>query len=99
VYFEKVKTTKVYLRDCTSISPYPLLLFGGKLDVQHAESVITVDAWIGLKGPRKVAVLFKMLRYQLDMLLRTKVEVCRWQWNGTVFRLKVLKCHAAEPGG
>jgi hypothetical protein len=76
VYFEKVKTTKVYLRDCSPISPYPLLLFGGKLDVQHAESVITVDGWIGLKGPRKVAVLFKMLRFQLDMLLRTKVEVC-----------------------
>lgn len=34
-YFEKVKTTKVYVRDCTMVTPYPLLLFGGEIVVKH----------------------------------------------------------------
>jgi hypothetical protein len=35
MYFEKVKTTKVYVRDCTMVTPYPLLLFGGQIVVKH----------------------------------------------------------------
>lgn len=56
--------------------PFPLLLFSGRVDVQHAESTITVDSWIGFKAPRKVAVLVKLLRNKLDALLRVKIEVC-----------------------
>jgi hypothetical protein len=34
VFHEKVKTSKVYLRDCTVVSPYALLLFGGPITVK-----------------------------------------------------------------
>jgi ATP-dependent RNA helicase DHX29 len=31
----QVKTSKVYVRDTTLVSPYMLLLFGGEISVQH----------------------------------------------------------------
>jgi len=31
VYHERVKTTRLYVRDCTPVSPYALMLFGGAL--------------------------------------------------------------------
>jgi len=39
IFHEKVRTTQVYIRDCTPISPYPVLLFGGTLDVYHRQGV------------------------------------------------------------
>lgn len=39
----QVRTSKVFLRDSTMVSPYPLLLFGGELKVKHAQQLITVD--------------------------------------------------------
>ena len=38
LFHEKVKTAKVYIRDATMIGPYPLLLFGGKVAVDHGRS-------------------------------------------------------------
>lgn len=37
---------KIYLRDTTLIPPFPMLLFGGDIDVQHRERLITLDGWI-----------------------------------------------------
>lgn len=74
-YFEKVKTSKVFIRDSSSVSPYPLLLFGGGVDVQHADSTITMDGWVTFNADRKVAVLVKLLRRELDDLLRLKIMV------------------------
>lgn len=44
-YFQ-VKYTKVFLRDTTLISPFPMLLFGGDITVQHRERLVSVDGWI-----------------------------------------------------
>lgn len=42
----QVKYMKIYLRDTTLIPPFPMLLFGGDIDVQHRERLITLDGWI-----------------------------------------------------
>lgn len=42
----QVKYTKIYLRDTTLVPPFPMLLFGGDIDVQHRERLITLDGWI-----------------------------------------------------
>lgn len=42
----QVKYAKIYLRDTTLIPPFPMLLFGGDIDVQHRERLITLDGWI-----------------------------------------------------
>jgi hypothetical protein len=46
VYLELVATGKVYVHDCTMVSPYSLLLFGGAIAVDHSQGLITVDQWI-----------------------------------------------------
>eukprot|EP00026_Physarum_polycephalum_P000677 Phypoly_transcript_00678.p1 GENE.Phypoly_transcript_00678~~Phypoly_transcript_00678.p1 ORF type:complete len:1395 (+),score=271.52 Phypoly_transcript_00678:28-4212(+) len=74
IFHEKVKSTKVYIRDSTMITPYPLLLFGGEIAVHHARQIISVDRWIEFACPAKTAVLFKLLRTELDKLLVLKIE-------------------------
>ncbi|XP_071825877.1 ATP-dependent RNA helicase dhx29-like isoform X2 [Apostichopus japonicus] len=72
-FIEKVKQSRVFLRDSTLISPYPILLFGGDISVQHREQLICVDDWIKFQAPAKTAVIFKELRVLLDSLLSRKL--------------------------
>lgn len=55
----QVKYAKIYLRDTTLIPPFPLLLFGGDIDIQHREKLITLDGWIHfqVRGRRSMSVL------------------------------------------
>ncbi|KAJ1557344.1 hypothetical protein HK405_000176, partial [Cladochytrium tenue] len=43
VYHQKVSTSKVFLRDGTMISPWPVLMFGGRLVVDHDGKAVEVD--------------------------------------------------------
>ncbi|KAG7322878.1 hypothetical protein KOW79_014224 [Hemibagrus wyckioides] len=73
LYQEKVKYSKVYLRDTTLTSPFPILLFGGDIDVQHRERLVSVDGWIHFQAPVRIGVIFKHLRQLLDSLLERKL--------------------------
>ena len=73
LFHEKVKTTKVYLRDATLVGAYPLLLFGGKVEVDHARAKASCDGWIKFRAAPRVAVLFKNLRKELDATLMRKI--------------------------
>ena len=53
---------QVYVRDCTMVTPYPLLLFGGEIVVKHELMTLCIDDWIEFRSPGKVAVLIKQLR-------------------------------------
>ncbi|KAM4634341.1 ATP-dependent RNA helicase DHX29 isoform 1-T1 [Polymixia lowei] len=74
LYQEKVKYAKIYMRDTTLISPFPMLLFGGDIDVQHRERLITLDGWIHFQAPVRIGVIFKHLRKLMDSLLEKKLE-------------------------
>ncbi|XP_028273595.1 ATP-dependent RNA helicase DHX29 [Parambassis ranga] len=74
LYQEKVKYTKIYLRDTTLVSPFPMLLFGGEIDIQHRERLITLDGWIHFQAPVRIGVIFKHLRKLMDSLLEKKLE-------------------------
>ncbi|XP_061119736.1 ATP-dependent RNA helicase DHX29 [Conger conger] len=74
LFQEKVKYSKVYLRDTTLISPFPMLLFGGDIDVQHRERLISLDGWIFFQAPVRIGVIFKQLRKLIDSLLEKKLE-------------------------
>lgn len=74
LYQEKVKYTKIYLRDTTLVPPFPLLLFGGDIDIQHRERLITLDGWIHFQAPVRIGVIFKHLRKLMDSLLEKKLE-------------------------
>ncbi|XP_056398433.1 ATP-dependent RNA helicase DHX29 isoform X2 [Hyla sarda] len=74
LYQEKVKYSKVYLRETTLISPFPVLLFGGDIAVQHRERLLTVDDWIQFQAPVKIAVIFKELRVLIESVLKKKLQ-------------------------
>ncbi|KAM4720248.1 ATP-dependent RNA helicase dhx29 [Anableps anableps] len=82
LYQEKVKYTKIYLRDTTLISPFPMLLFGGDIDIQHREKLMTLDGWIHFQAPVRIGVIFKHLRKLMDSLLERKLENPRMNLEG-----------------
>jgi len=73
VYREKVKTSKVFVRDATAVPPYSLLLFGGNIDVQHERKLLCIDGWIHFRAQPRVGVLVRELRRVLDRLLDEKI--------------------------
>ncbi|CAB1452431.1 unnamed protein product [Pleuronectes platessa] len=82
LYQEKVKYTRIYLRDTTLISPFPMLLFGGDIDIQHRERLISLDGWIHFQAPVRIGVIFKHLRKLMDSLLEKKLENPRMSLEG-----------------
>ncbi|NXU44204.1 DHX36 helicase, partial [Drymodes brunneopygia] len=76
VYHLKMRTSSIYLYDCTEVSPYCLLFFGGDISIQkdNDQETIAVDEWIVFQSPEKIAHLVKNLRKELDDLLQEKIE-------------------------
>ncbi|XP_066096955.1 ATP-dependent RNA helicase DHX29 [Saccopteryx bilineata] len=74
LYQEKIRYARVYLRETTLVTPFPVLLFGGDIEVQHRERLLSVDGWIHFQAPVKIAVIFKQLRVLIDSVLRKKLE-------------------------
>ncbi|XP_048337698.1 putative ATP-dependent RNA helicase DHX57 [Sphaerodactylus townsendi] len=79
VYHEKIKTSRVFIRDCSMVSVYPLILFGGgriNVYLQKNEFVVSLDdGWIRfVAASHQVAELVKELRSELDQLLQDKIK-------------------------
>ncbi|XP_075717638.1 LOW QUALITY PROTEIN: ATP-dependent DNA/RNA helicase DHX36 [Rhinoderma darwinii] len=89
VYHLKMKTSSIYLYDCTEVSPYSLLFFGGDISIQkdQDQDTIAVDEWIVFQSPARIAHLVKDLRTELDSLLKEKIEKPQAvDWNDTKSR-------------
>ncbi|XP_055969921.1 ATP-dependent DNA/RNA helicase DHX36 [Sorex fumeus] len=76
IYHLKMRTSSIYLYDCTEVSPYCLLFFGGDISIQKdkEQETIAVDEWIVFQSPARIAHLVKELRKELDTLLQEKIE-------------------------
>ncbi|XP_064621431.1 putative ATP-dependent RNA helicase DHX57 [Lineus longissimus] len=79
VYHEKVKTSRVFLRDCSMVSPYSLVLFGGgtvSIDLDRLQFILSLDeGWIRFQVQSlQVAELIRELRQELDQMLEDKIE-------------------------
>ncbi|KAG7344957.1 ATP-dependent helicase HrpA [Nitzschia inconspicua] len=72
-YHELVRTSKTYVRDCTTISPLALLLFGGALEVYQSHGVCSVDGWLKFRIDAKPATLIKYLRNNMERMLLEKI--------------------------
>lgn len=72
-YHEIVKTSKVYVRDCTSVSKFSILLFGGSLKIYQSHGVASVDSWLKFRIQAKPATLVKYLRSSMETLLLQKI--------------------------
>ncbi|KFP26249.1 Putative ATP-dependent RNA helicase DHX57, partial [Colius striatus] len=79
VYHEKIKTSRVFIRDCSMVSVYPLVLLGGgqvHTQLQNGNFLISLDdGWIRfVAASHQVAELVKELRCELDQLLQDKIK-------------------------
>lgn len=79
LYHEKIKTSRVFIRDCSMVSVYPLVLFGGgqvNVQLQRGAFVVSLDdGWIRfVAASHQVAELVKELRCELDQLLQDKIK-------------------------
>nr|XP_021328300.1 putative ATP-dependent RNA helicase DHX57 isoform X3 [Danio rerio] len=79
VYHEKVKTSRVFIRDCSMVCVYPMVLFGGgqvNVELQRGQFIISLDdGWIKFAAAsHEVAELVKELRWELDQLLEEKIK-------------------------
>ena len=72
-YHELVRTSKTYVRDCTTVSPLALLLFGGSLDVYQTFGICSIDKWLKFQIDAKPATLIKYLRNKMERLLFDKI--------------------------
>ena len=70
----QVKSSRVYIRDCSLVSPYALLLFGGDIQVMHTDKLLTLDDNVKYTAYAKTGVMFKELRKLLDSVLERKLN-------------------------
>nr|XP_023677862.1 ATP-dependent RNA helicase DHX36 [Paramormyrops kingsleyae] len=76
IYHLKMKTSSIFLYDCTEVSPFSLLFFGGEISIQkdQDQDTIAVDDWIVFQSPARIAHLVKKLKKELDTLLEEKIR-------------------------
>lgn len=73
VFSEKMRTSKVFMRECSVASPVSLFLFGGALNIDHRNGTAIIDGWIRLRVPARCAVVLMRLRDSMDKYMSTKV--------------------------
>uniref|UniRef100_A0A4W5P9X5 ATP-dependent DNA/RNA helicase DHX36 n=1 Tax=Hucho hucho TaxID=62062 RepID=A0A4W5P9X5_9TELE len=76
IYHLKMRTSSIFLYDCTEVSPFSLLFFGGDITIQmdQDQETIAVDDWIVFQSPARIAHLVKNLKEELDSLLEEKIR-------------------------
>ncbi|KAL8731385.1 MAG: hypothetical protein Q9166_003477 [cf. Caloplaca sp. 2 TL-2023] len=73
-YFNKMATSKVFIRELTPFNAYTLLLFGGPITLDTLGRGLIVDGWLKLRGWARIGVLVSRLRMMLDEILARKIE-------------------------
>ena len=75
VFFAKLKTRQVYIRDASMIDSLLLLLFSsGHVHVQANKNTIVVDQWIKFRAPPSVGALVRELRLAIEGVLLDKIR-------------------------
>ncbi|KAG9236565.1 ATP-dependent RNA helicase-like protein A [Amylocarpus encephaloides] len=73
-YFNKMATSKVFIRDLTPFNAYTALLFSGPITLDTLGRGLVVDGWLRLRGWARVGVLVSRLRGMLDDVLARKID-------------------------
>ncbi|KAI9828804.1 MAG: hypothetical protein M1832_001909 [Thelocarpon impressellum] len=73
-YFNKMATSKVFIRDLTPFNAYTLLLFSGPITLDTQGRGLLVDGWLRLRGWARIGVLVSRLRMMLDDVLARKID-------------------------
>lgn len=73
-YFNKMATSKIFIRDITPFNAYSLLMFAGQIQVDTLGRGLVIDEWIRLRGWARIGVLVSRLRGMLDKVLDSMVR-------------------------
>lgn len=73
-YFNKMATSKVFIRELTPFNAYSLLLFSGPITLDTLGRGLLVDGWLRLRGWARIGVLVSRLRMMLDEVLSKKID-------------------------
>jgi ATP-dependent RNA helicase DHX57 len=73
-YFNKMATSKVFIRELTPFNAYSLLLFSGPITLDTLGRGLIVDGWLRLRGWARIGVLISRLRVLLDGVLARKID-------------------------
>ncbi|KAL3423423.1 ATP-dependent RNA helicase ucp12 [Phlyctema vagabunda] len=73
-YFNKMATSKVFIRDLTPFNAYTALLFSGPITLDTLGRGLLVDGWLRLRGWARIGVLISRLRGMLDDVLARKLD-------------------------
>lgn len=73
-YFNKMATSKTFIRELTPLNAYAMLLFGGPIELDTSGMGLIVDGWFRLRGWARIGVLVSRLRLLLDDALRKRID-------------------------
>ena len=80
IYHEKVRTSRVFVRELCMVPVYPMVLFGGadgvNVELQRGQFVLNLeDGWIKfVTSSHTIAECLKEMRSELDNLLEEKIR-------------------------
>lgn len=80
-YLEKIKTSTIFLRDTTVVSPYTLILFAGESKFHPEFEELAYDHWLSFRCCAADAALLLGLRRQLDAALASKINDPSSEWE------------------
>lgn len=80
-YLEKIKTSTIFLRDTTVVSPYTLILFAGDSRFHPEFEELSYDGWLSFRCCASDASLLLGLRRQLDAALASKINDPSAEWE------------------
>ncbi|KAF8853678.1 ATP-dependent RNA helicase-like protein A [Acephala macrosclerotiorum] len=96
-YFNKMATSKVFIRDLTPFNAYTALLLSGPITLDTLGRGLVVDGWLRLRGWARIGVLVSRLRGMLDDVLARKIDEPELDLGGN----EVVECvlHLVELDG
>lgn len=71
---------QIFLYDCTEVSPFSLLFFGGDITIQKDgdQETVAVDQWIVFRSPARIAHLVKVRSQKSSIKLRQLLTTLHW---------------------
>ena len=82
VYVDAVKTSKIYARDVTTVTPAMLCLFGSRLKMYAKEGVIVIDGFIGYRATIDVCKCIEEARNAIEgTRLVSSIDLCRLRFQ------------------
>jgi len=75
VYFEKVRSTQVFVRDCTTVGPLPLILVGNPPEILPRDGALTVPGVYRVTAPILTACLLAQFQRRLEEIVFMRMQL------------------------